>query len=153
MHTKKDTFVGHMRLSHHKLRVSLYFPPIGIAILHNIAFREILSASSIYNYECILFPFFSFVLQKGMSSILFNSDKSTDGFPVICYTDGSKIDGRVGLILMCSEVMLNPSTFNLEYVMNAHFLPDILCLNFVIKLITEQNIVISEYLICTESLY
>ncbi|GFX91403.1 hypothetical protein TNCV_1934191 [Trichonephila clavipes] len=24
------------------------------------------------------------------------SDKSTEDFPVICYTDGSKIDGRVG---------------------------------------------------------
>ncbi|GFU66023.1 hypothetical protein TNCV_4515771 [Trichonephila clavipes] len=27
---------------------------------------------------------------------LFPSDKSTEDFPVICYNDGSKIDGRVG---------------------------------------------------------
>ncbi|GFU11747.1 hypothetical protein TNCV_1465131 [Trichonephila clavipes] len=32
-----------------------------------------------------------------MPSIQF-SDKSTEDFPVICYTDGSKIDGRVMVI-------------------------------------------------------
>ncbi|GFW61582.1 RNase H domain-containing protein [Trichonephila clavipes] len=100
MHTKKDTFMGHMWLSHNKLRLSLcYFwlpPPIDITILHDIAFRENLSTSSISNYDCILSPFFiPHPSERNAINIQF-SDKSTEDFPVICYTDGSKIDGRVG---------------------------------------------------------
>ncbi|GFU10164.1 RNase H domain-containing protein [Trichonephila clavipes] len=89
-----------MWLSHNKLRLSLcYFwlPPIDITILHNIAFRENLSASSISNYDCILSPFFiPHPSKRNAINIVQFSDKSTEDFPVICYTDGSKIDGRVG---------------------------------------------------------
>ncbi|GFY02017.1 uncharacterized protein TNCV_5098781 [Trichonephila clavipes] len=48
--------------------------------------------------------------------------------------------------LLCSGVVLNPRTFNLVFV------AELLCLNFAVKWITEQNSVISEYLICTDSL-
>ncbi|GFY29132.1 hypothetical protein TNCV_4722601 [Trichonephila clavipes] len=69
------------------------FPPIGIAILHNIALRENLSAPSISNYACILSPFFLLHPERNAVNIIQLSDKSTDDFFVICYTDDSKIDG------------------------------------------------------------
>ncbi|GFT18746.1 RNase H domain-containing protein [Trichonephila clavipes] len=73
------------------------FPPIDITILHNIAYRENLSASSISNYDCILYPYFiPHPSERNAITVVQFSDKSTEDFPVICYTDGSKIDGRVG---------------------------------------------------------
>ncbi|GFY27795.1 putative 115 kDa protein in type-1 retrotransposable element R1DM [Trichonephila clavipes] len=58
---------------------------------------ENLSASSISNYDCILSPFFiPHPSERNAINIVQFSDKSTEYFPVICYTDGSKIDGRVG---------------------------------------------------------
>ncbi|GFW47803.1 retrovirus-related Pol polyprotein from type-1 retrotransposable element R1 [Trichonephila clavipes] len=58
---------------------------------------ENLSASSISNYDCILSPFFiPHPSERNAINIVQFSDKSTEDFPVICYTDGSKIDGRVG---------------------------------------------------------
>ncbi|GFS48540.1 RNase H domain-containing protein [Trichonephila clavipes] len=71
------------------------FPPLDIVILHNIAFRENLSASSMSNYDCILSPFFlPHPSESNAINIIQLSDKSPDDFPVICYTDGSEIDGR-----------------------------------------------------------
>ncbi|GFU43775.1 RNase H domain-containing protein [Trichonephila clavipes] len=73
------------------------FPPIDIIFLHKIAFREHLSVSSISNYDCILPPFFHpHPSERNAINIVQFSDKITDDFSVICYTDGSKIDGRVG---------------------------------------------------------
>ncbi|GFW02816.1 uncharacterized protein TNCV_3732161 [Trichonephila clavipes] len=73
------------------------FPPIDITIRHNIVFRENLSASSISNHDCTLSPFFlPHPSERNAIDIIQFSDKSTDDFLVICYTDGSKINGRVG---------------------------------------------------------
>ncbi|GFW03397.1 reverse transcriptase domain-containing protein [Trichonephila clavipes] len=45
------------------------------------------------NLRCIsLLP----ALERNAINIVKFSDKSTEDFPVICYTDGSKFDGRVG---------------------------------------------------------
>ncbi|GFX41141.1 hypothetical protein TNCV_2218391 [Trichonephila clavipes] len=46
------------------------------------------------------------------------SDKNTEDFPVICYTDGSKIDGRVGLTF----VVFRSGVESENFVMNAQFL-------------------------------
>ncbi|GFW60983.1 transposable element Tcb2 transposase [Trichonephila clavipes] len=55
-----------------------------------LAFRENLSASSISNYDCILSPFFiPHPSERNAINIVQFSDKSTEDFPVICYTDGS----------------------------------------------------------------
>ncbi|GFX46884.1 uncharacterized protein TNCV_4040291 [Trichonephila clavipes] len=63
---------GYHTLSYNSVYATFGVPPIDITILHNIAFRENLCASSISNYDCILSPFFSLILQRGVSSILFN---------------------------------------------------------------------------------
>ncbi|GFV39542.1 uncharacterized protein TNCV_1367831 [Trichonephila clavipes] len=56
-----------------------------------------ISASSISNYDYILSPFFiPHPSERNAINIVQFSDKSTEDFPVICYTDGSKIDGSVG---------------------------------------------------------
>ncbi|GFV29644.1 RNase H domain-containing protein [Trichonephila clavipes] len=81
------------------------------------------------------------------------SDKSTDGFPIICYTDGSKIDGRVGFAFVVFRCSVESEHFQFRIRDECTvFVSELLCLNFAIKWITEQNSVISEYLICTDSL-
>ncbi|GFX42908.1 putative 115 kDa protein in type-1 retrotransposable element R1DM [Trichonephila clavipes] len=88
---------GYRTISYDSVYAISGFPPIDITILHDIAFRENLSASSISNYDCILSPFFiPHPSERNAINIVQFSDKSTEDFPVICYTDGSKIDGRVG---------------------------------------------------------
>ncbi|GFV33656.1 RNase H domain-containing protein [Trichonephila clavipes] len=146
-----------MWLSHNKLRLSLcsfWLPPIDITILHNIAFRENLSASSISNYDCILSPFFiPHPSERNAINTVQFSDKSTEDFPVICYTDGSKIDGRVGFAFVVFRSGVESENFQFRIRDECTvFVAELLCLNFAVKWITEQNSVISEYLICTDSL-
>ncbi|GFX57332.1 RNase H domain-containing protein [Trichonephila clavipes] len=81
------------------------------------------------------------------------SDKSTEEFPVICYTDGSKIDGRVGFAFVVFRSGVESENFQFRIRDECTvFVAELLCLNFAVKWITEQNSVISEYLICTDSL-
>ncbi|GFV73678.1 RNase H domain-containing protein [Trichonephila clavipes] len=129
-------------------------PPIDITILHNIAFRENLSASSISNYDCILSPFFiPHPSERNAINTVQFSDKSTEDFPVICYTDGSKIDGRVGFAFVVFRSGVESENFQFRIRDECTvFVAELLCLNFAVKWITEQNSVISEYLICTDSL-
>ncbi|GFU57208.1 uncharacterized protein TNCV_4887081 [Trichonephila clavipes] len=88
---------GYHTISYDSVYAIYGFPPIDITILHNIAFRENLSASSISNYDCILYPYFiPHPSERNAINVVQFSDKSTEDFPVNCYTDGSKIDGRVG---------------------------------------------------------
>ncbi|GFV53971.1 RNase H domain-containing protein [Trichonephila clavipes] len=116
-------------------------------------FRENLSASSISNYDCILSPFFiPHPSERNAINIVQFSDKSTD-FPVICYTDGSKIDGRVGFAFVVFRSGVESENFQFRIRDECTvFVAELLCLNFAVKWITEQNSVISEYLICTDSL-
>ncbi|GFV96177.1 RNase H domain-containing protein [Trichonephila clavipes] len=80
-------------------------------------------------------------------------DKSTEGFPVICYTDGSKIDGSVGFAFVVFRSGVESENFQFRIRDECTvFVAELLCLNFAVKWITEQNSVISEYLICTDSL-
>ncbi|GFW94546.1 uncharacterized protein TNCV_3904561 [Trichonephila clavipes] len=131
------------------------FPPIDITILHDIAFRENLSASSISNYDGILCVsiFIPLPSERNSIKIVQFSDKSTEDFPVICYTDGSKIDGRVGFafVVFASDVESENFQFRIRDECTV-FVAELLCLNFAVKWITEQHSVISEYLICTDSI-
>ncbi|GFW25918.1 hypothetical protein TNCV_1328741 [Trichonephila clavipes] len=114
-----------MWLSHNKLRLSLcYFwiPPIDITILHDIAFRENLSASSISNYDCILSPFFiPHPSERNAINTVQFSDKSTEDFLLFAILKAVKLMEELVSHLLCSGVVLNPRTFNLEFVMNAQF--------------------------------
>ncbi|GFX18018.1 uncharacterized protein TNCV_1576971 [Trichonephila clavipes] len=92
-------------------------------------------------------------LQRGLNRIARNTDKSTEDFPVICYTDGSKIDGRVGFAFVVFRSGVESENFQFRIRDECTvFVAELLCLNFAVKWITEQNNVISEYLICTDSL-
>ncbi|GFX16231.1 uncharacterized protein TNCV_4704851 [Trichonephila clavipes] len=77
----------------------------------------------------------------------------TDDFPVIWHTDSSKIDGRVGFafVVFRSGVEFEHFQFRIRDECPI-FVAELLFLNFDIKWITEQNSVISNYLICTDSL-
>ncbi|GFU78459.1 hypothetical protein TNCV_2300711 [Trichonephila clavipes] len=144
---------GYRTISYDSVYAISGFPPIDITILHDIAFRENLSASSISNYDCILSPFFiPHPSERNAINIVQFSDKSTD-FPVICYTDGSKIDGRVGFAFAVFRSGVESENFQFRIRDECTvFVAELLCLNFAVKWITEQNSVISEYLICTDSL-
>ncbi|GFT15642.1 putative 115 kDa protein in type-1 retrotransposable element R1DM [Trichonephila clavipes] len=145
---------GYRTISYDSVYAISGFPPIDITILHDIAFRENLSASSISNYDCIQSPFFiPYPSERNAINIVQYSDKSTEDFPVICYTDGSKIDGRVGsaFVVFRSGVESENFQFRIRDECTV-FVAELLCLNFAVKWITEQNSVISEYLICTDSL-
>ncbi|GFU75372.1 uncharacterized protein TNCV_2941271 [Trichonephila clavipes] len=115
---------------------------------------ENLSASSISNYDCILSPFFiPHPSERIAINIVQFSDKNTEDFPVICYTDGSKIDGRVGFAFVVFRSGVESENFQFRIRDECTvFVAELLCLNFAVKWITEQNSVISEYLICTDSL-
>ncbi|GFX13116.1 uncharacterized protein TNCV_2357721 [Trichonephila clavipes] len=114
---------GYRTISYDSVYAISGFPPIDITILHDIAFRENLSASSISNYDCILSPFLSLILQRGMPSILFNlvtrAQKISLLFAILMAV---KLMEELVSHLLCSGVVLNPRTFNLEFVMNAQFL-------------------------------
>ncbi|GFW62881.1 uncharacterized protein TNCV_4452301 [Trichonephila clavipes] len=145
---------GYRTISYDSVYAISGFPPIDITILHDIAFRENLSASSISNYDCILSPFFiPHPSERNAINIVQFSDKSTEDFPVICYTDGSKIDGRVGFAFVVFRSGVESENFQFRIRDECTvFVAELLCLNFAVKWITEQNSVISEYLICTDSL-
>ncbi|GFV74167.1 RNase H domain-containing protein [Trichonephila clavipes] len=114
---------------------------------------ENLSASSISNYDCILSPFFiPHPSERNAINIVQSSDKSTEDFPVICYTDGGKIYGRVGFAFVVFRSGVESENFQFRIGDECTvFVAELLCLNFAVKWITEQNSVISEYLICTDS--
>ncbi|GFV04805.1 RNase H domain-containing protein [Trichonephila clavipes] len=145
---------GYRTISYDSVYAISGFPPINITILHDIAFRENLSASSISNYDCILSPFFiPHPSERSAINIVQFSDKSTEDFPVICYTDGSKIDGSVGFAFVVFRSGVESENFQFRIRDECTvFVAELLCLNFAVKWITEQNSVISEYLICTDSL-
>ncbi|GFX89235.1 RNase H domain-containing protein [Trichonephila clavipes] len=121
---------------------------------HTNGRKENLSASSISNYDCILSPFFiPHPSERNAINIVQFSDKITEDFPVICYTDGSKIDGRVGFAFVVFRSGVESENFQFRIRDECTvFVAELLCLNFAVKWITEQNSVISEYLICTDSL-
>ncbi|GFV45167.1 hypothetical protein TNCV_1913931, partial [Trichonephila clavipes] len=85
---------------------------------------ENLSASSISNYDCILSPFFlHHPSERNAINIVQFSDKSTEDFPVIfAILMAVKLMEELVSHLLCSGVVLNPRTFNLEFLMNAQFL-------------------------------
>ncbi|GFW86919.1 retrovirus-related Pol polyprotein from type-1 retrotransposable element R1 [Trichonephila clavipes] len=69
---------GHRTISYDSVYAISGFPPIDITILHDIAFRGNLSASSISNYDCILSPFcMPHPSERNAINIVQFSDKST----------------------------------------------------------------------------
>ncbi|GFY33584.1 uncharacterized protein TNCV_3343201 [Trichonephila clavipes] len=114
---------GYRAISYDSVYAISGFPPIDITILHNIALRENLSASSISNYDCILSPFLSLILQRGMPSILYNlvtrAQKISLLFAILMAV---KLMQELVSHLLYSGVVFNPRTFNSEFVMNAQFL-------------------------------
>ncbi|GFS60027.1 uncharacterized protein TNCV_3455931 [Trichonephila clavipes] len=114
---------GYRTISYDSVYAISGFPPIDITILHNIAFRENLSASSTSNYDCILSPFFiPHPSERNAINTVQFSDKSTEDFLLFAILMAVKLMEELVSHLLCSGVVLNPRTFNLEFVMNAQFL-------------------------------
>ncbi|GFT31942.1 uncharacterized protein TNCV_3468091 [Trichonephila clavipes] len=113
---------GYRTISYDSVYAISGFPPIDIIILHDIAFRENLSASSISNYDCILSPFFiPHPSERNAINIVQFSDKSTD-FLLFAILMEVKLMEELVSHLLFSGVVLNPRTFNLEFVMNVQSL-------------------------------
>ncbi|GFX09700.1 RNase H domain-containing protein [Trichonephila clavipes] len=91
--------------------------------------------------------------ERNSMNIIQLSNKSTDDFPVIGYTDGSKIDGRVGFAFVVFRSGVESEYFQFRIRDECTvFVAELLCLSFAVKWITEQNSAISDNLICTDSL-
>ncbi|GFU13099.1 RNase H domain-containing protein [Trichonephila clavipes] len=99
------------------------------------AAMENLSASSISNYDCILSPFFiPHPSERNAINIVQFSDKSTEDFLVICYTDGSKIDGKVGFAFVVFRSGVESENFQFRIRDECTvFVVELLCLNFAVK--------------------
>lgn len=145
---------GYRTVSYDSVYAISGFPPIDIAILHNIELKNNISVSISSDYDCDL-P--SSVLphpsERNAINIIQFSNKTTDDFPIICYTDGSKIDGKVGLafVVFRDGYEIEHHQFRIRDQCTV-FIAELLCLNFAIKWITEQTDAVSDYLICTDSL-
>ncbi|GFU14791.1 retrovirus-related Pol polyprotein from type-1 retrotransposable element R1 [Trichonephila clavipes] len=114
---------GYRTISYDSVYAISGFPPIDSTILHDIAFIENLSASSISNYDCILSPFFiPHPSERNAINTVQFSDKSTEVFRLFAILMAVKLMEKLVSHLLCSGVVLNPRTFNLEFVMNAQFL-------------------------------
>ncbi|GFV94611.1 uncharacterized protein TNCV_3826781 [Trichonephila clavipes] len=85
---------GYLRISYDSVYAISDFHPIDITVLHNIASRENFSAS-ISNYDCIVSLFLPHPSKRNAINTVQFSDNGTEDFCYF-YTDGSKIDGRVG---------------------------------------------------------
>ncbi|GFW85044.1 uncharacterized protein TNCV_3247841 [Trichonephila clavipes] len=99
--------------------------------------------------------FFSLILHRGMPSILFNLVTRAQMISLLfAILMTVKLMEKLVSHLLCSGLVLNPRTLNLNRIRDecTVFIAELLCLNFAVKWITEQNSVISEYLICTDSL-
>ncbi|GFV09619.1 hypothetical protein TNCV_1155631 [Trichonephila clavipes] len=114
---------------------------------------EKISASSISNYDCILSPFFiPHPSERNAINTVQFSDKSTEDFLLFAILMAVKLIEELVSHLLCSGVV---RTENFQFRIRDEctvFVAELLCLNFAVKWITEQNSVISEYLICTGSL-
>ncbi|GFS88628.1 uncharacterized protein TNCV_1462291 [Trichonephila clavipes] len=145
---------GYRTISYDSVYALSGFPQSTLLFFIILLLGENLSASSISNYDCILSPFFiPHPSERNAINTVQFSEKSTEDFLLFAILMAVKLMEELVSHLLCSGVVLNPRTFNLEFVMNAQFfVAELLCLNFAVKWITEQNSVISEYLICTDSL-
>ncbi|GFV52367.1 uncharacterized protein TNCV_855371 [Trichonephila clavipes] len=94
-----------------------------------------------YRYGPILLSsFLPHPSERNAINIVQFSDKSTENFPVICNTDGSKIDGRVGFAFVVFRNGVEPENFQLRIRDEGTvFVAELLCLNFAVKWITEQK--------------
>ena len=74
-------------------------------------------------------------------------------FPIVCYTDGSKIDNRVGFAYVIYEngVEIYFKQFRIRNECTV-FISELLCICFTVKWISSQDRFFSRYLICSDSL-
>ncbi|GFV56489.1 RNase H domain-containing protein [Trichonephila clavipes] len=83
--------------------------------------------------------------ERNAINIIQISDKSTDNCPVFCYTDGSKIDGRVGFAFVVFRSGVESENFQLRIRDECTvFVAELLCLNSAVKWINEEKIVSSQ---------
>ncbi|GFU89705.1 uncharacterized protein TNCV_2265951 [Trichonephila clavipes] len=79
-------------------------------------------------------------------------NKFMGDFPVICYTDCSKMDDRVGFTFVVFRNSIESENFQFRICDECTvFVAELLCFNFAIKWIIEQDNVVSDCFICPDS--
>lgn len=129
------------------------FSPIDILIKQNISLGEKLSSSSISGLNRIV-PLTDLPHPSERNAInIIDFNPSVEEFPVYCYTDGSKIDGKVGFafVVFRGGIEFEYLQFRIPDECTV-FIAELLCLNFAINWVIEQNNNILYYIICTDSL-
>ncbi|GFT91881.1 hypothetical protein TNCV_3840331 [Trichonephila clavipes] len=78
--------------------------------------------------------------RNAINTVQFSDKSMVKISPVICYTDGSKIDGRVGFAFVVFRSGVESENFQFRIRDECTvFVAELLCLNFAVKWITEQN--------------
>ncbi|GBN19201.1 hypothetical protein AVEN_116228-1 [Araneus ventricosus] len=124
------------------------FPPIDIFIVHNRDFK-IASKTCIANNQDVCLSVFKIPHPSEGSPInLVGYYKNIeDKFPVVCFTDGSKINSKVGLVL----VVFQDHQFRMKGECSV-FQAELLCITQAVNCIRTNENLSSNFLICSDSL-
>ncbi|KFM73627.1 RNA-directed DNA polymerase from mobile element jockey, partial [Stegodyphus mimosarum] len=127
------------------------FPPIDLHVLNDKKFKDTIS-KFMFDTKA-LFEDLPHAADRLPIQIIIDANSVDDNFPVVCYTDGSKIKNRVGL----AYVVLHHG-FELEYKLLripnecSVFQAELLCISESIKWISNNYSLSAKFLIRTDSL-
>ncbi|GBM91466.1 hypothetical protein AVEN_52166-1 [Araneus ventricosus] len=94
---------GHRTISYKAVFAISGFPPIDIFIVHNRDFK-IATKTSITNNQDICLPVSKMPHPSEQSPIdLVTYYQNIEDNPVVCFTDGRKINSKVGLVFVVSQ--------------------------------------------------
>ncbi|GBN36631.1 hypothetical protein AVEN_274377-1 [Araneus ventricosus] len=139
---------GYRTISYEAVFAILGFPPIDIFIVHNRDFK-IATKTCIANNQDVCLPVFKIPHPSERSPInLVGYCKNIeDKFPVVCFTDGSKINSKVGLAF----VVFQDHQFRIRDECSV-FQAELLCIAQTVNWIRTNENLSSNFLICSDSL-
>lgn len=145
---------GYRTISYNAVFALAGFPPLDIFILSFIDYKDNLSTRSCSSFDHLLpLSALPHPSERLPVQVLECTDVDENSFSIVCYTDGSKIDDKVGFAYVIFEngVETEYHQFRIRNECTV-FLSELLCINFTVKWIISQDRQISKYLICTDSL-
>lgn len=148
---------GYRTVSYDALYAISGLPPIDLIILNDIEVRSLMSSSHLSNSLDGRLPISSLPHPSSRKPVTVVKYDSVifEEYKMICFTDGSKLNGRVGLAFVVYENGMEKETIQYRIPDDCSvFQAELLCLNLVTKWIHNfhQRSGIVKYLICTDSL-
>ncbi|KFM65430.1 Hypothetical protein in type-1 retrotransposable element R1DM, partial [Stegodyphus mimosarum] len=142
---------GYRTISYEACFVISGFPPIDLHVLNDKKFKDTISK---FMFDTkVLFEDLPHPADRLPIQIIIDANSVDDNFPLVCYTDGSKINNRVGLAYVVFH-----HGFELEYKLFripnecSVFQAELLCISESIKWISNNYSLSAKFLIRTDSL-